>query len=51
MHPWAAIHAAIGLENRLHFLGQGSIFSAVPAGRALRGIRSTRSPRPPAPGT
>src|SRR6266581_3952073 len=36
MHPWAAIHAAIGLEDGLYLFSQLSIFSAVPAGRALR---------------
>src|SRR5712691_1006879 len=36
MNPWAAIHAAIGLESRLHSLGKSGIFSDALAGRALR---------------
>src|SRR6266480_110043 len=35
MHTWATIHAAIGLESRLHFLGKLGIFSAMLTGRSL----------------
>jgi hypothetical protein len=35
MHPWTAIHLAIGLENDFHVFDKVGIFSAVSAGRAL----------------
>ena len=35
MHTWTAIHAAIGLESRLHFLSELGIFSAMITGCSL----------------
>src|SRR6266567_3292634 len=42
MNTWTAIHTAIGLESRLHFLGKVAIFPVVLTHRALPpGVVST----------